>query len=97
MSCRWFEPFGAGNPKLSFLRATCGACGAFVMKDKHLKLRLSDGKARTFEAVWWDGCREIKGANSQTQYSHRISYVPETNEWQGNVRLQLVVEDLRER
>lgn len=91
-----FEPFGAGNPKPIFVTRDLRLLSEpFVMKDKHLKLRLSDGKARTFEAVWWDGVERSKGQTLKPNTRIELAYVPEVNEWQGNVRLQLVVEDLR--
>jgi hypothetical protein len=65
------------------------------MKEKHLKLRLSDNNRKQFEAVWWDGVEKSKGRTLATQTRIEIAYTPEANTWQGNTRLQLVVEDLR--
>jgi single-stranded-DNA-specific exonuclease len=91
-----FEPFGAGNPKPVFI--TSGLTlrdEPFVMKDKHLKLKLVDGERRGFEAVWWDGVERSKGRTPRTGQSIEIAYTPEANVWQGNRSLQLVVEDIR--
>lgn len=94
LSC--FEPFGAGNPKPIFVtRDFVLREEPFVMKDKHLKLKLIGTDNKTFEAVWWDGVERSKGQTLTPNSRIELAYVPEANEWQGNRRLQLVVEDLR--
>ena len=65
------------------------------MKSKHLKLRLVARGDKRFEAVWWDGVERSKGQTLKPNCSIELAYVPEANTWQGNTRLQLVVEDLR--
>jgi hypothetical protein len=65
------------------------------MKDKHLKLKLVDEHGKMFEAVWWDGVERSLGQTLTGGSSIELAYVPEANSWQGNTRLQLVVEDLR--
>ncbi|MBA3770727.1 MAG: hypothetical protein H0X08_09595, partial [Blastocatellia bacterium] len=67
----------------------------YVMKEKHLKLRLIDEDGRAFEAVWWDGVEKSKGQTLKVNSRIELAYVAEANNWQGNTRLQLVVEDLR--
>ncbi len=90
------EPFGIGNPKPVFLtRGLFLADEPWTMKDKHLKLKLADAKGRRFEAVWWDGVELSKGQTLKPKSSIELAYVAEANSWQGNARLQLVVEDLR--
>jgi single-stranded-DNA-specific exonuclease len=91
-----FEPFGAGNPKPVFVtRGLILRDEPFVMKEKHLKLKLSDRDGKGFEAVWWDGVERSKGQTLSTGARIEVAYTPEANIWQGNTRLQLVVEDLR--
>lgn len=91
-----FEPFGAGNPKPIFVtRGLILRDEPFVMKDKHLKLKLTDGNGKQFEAVWWDGVERSKGQTLKPNSRIELAYVAEANSWQGNTRLQLVVEDLR--
>lgn len=91
-----FEPFGAGNPKPIFVtRDLFLRDEPFVMKDKHLKLKLYSESGKQFEAVWWDGVERSKGQTLRAGSRIEIAYVAEANEWQGNKRLQLVVEDLR--
>lgn len=65
------------------------------MKEKHLKLRLADKTGKPFEAVWWDGVEKSKEQTLKPNSCIEIAYVAEANTWQGNTRLQLVVEDLR--
>ena len=89
------EPFGAGNPKPLFV--TSGLVvreEPRVMKEKHLKLWL-DGDGRRFEAVWWDGVERSKGRTLTPGSRIEVAYTAEANVWQSNVRLQLVVEDIR--
>ena len=91
-----FEPFGAGNPKPIFLTRGLRLVGEpFIMKDKHLKLKLADESGKAFEAVWWDGVERSLGQTLKPNSRIELAYVPEANSWQGNTRLQLVVEDLR--
>jgi single-stranded-DNA-specific exonuclease len=93
------EPFGQGNLKPKFLTKDLFLVGEpFVMKEKHLKLKLQDAKGKQFEAVWWDGVDKSAANIGQTlERNLRIElvYSPEANSWNGNTRLQLVVEDLR--
>lgn len=91
-----FEPFGAGNPKPVFVtRNLTLRDEPFVMKEKHLKLKLVGDNGRTFEAVWWDGVAKSSGQTLREGSRIELAYVAEANSWQGNTRLQLVVEDLR--
>jgi single-stranded-DNA-specific exonuclease len=91
-----FEPFGAGNPKPVFVtKDLILESEPFVMKEKHLKLRLVAKRGKRFEAVWWDGVDRSKGQTLKPNSSIELAYVPEANTWQGSTRLQLVVEDLR--
>lgn len=90
------EPFGAGNPKPVFLtKGLFVRDTPFVMKDKHLKLMLEDNERRRFEAVWWDGVERSKKRTLNTGSRIELAYTAEANNWQGNTRLQLVVEDIR--
>ncbi len=91
------EPFGMGNPKPRFLTKDLVLTREpFVMKDKHLKLKLADQDGKQFEAVWWDGVDKSKEQNLKVKSRIELAYTPEANNWNGNTRLQLVVEDLRE-
>lgn len=95
-SLKPFEPFGAGNPKPVFLtKGLTLRWEPSLMKEKHLKLKAVSDGGKFFEAVWWDGVERSKGQTLEAGSRIQIAYVPEANTWQGNTRLQLVVEDLR--
>ena len=90
------EPFGMSWRRPIFATSNLRVTGEpRPMKEKHLKLRLTDDAGRNFEAVWWnvlDG-----GATTTPSSGDRIelAYSPERNVWQGAERLQLVVQDLK--
>lgn len=91
-----FEPFGAGNPKPVFItKGLVVLEEPRVMKDKHLKLWLLGEGNRRFEAVWWDGVEQSMGRTLEQGTRIQLAYTAEANTWNGNTRLQLVVEDLR--
>ena len=91
-----FEPFGMGNPRPKFVTKDLTLTHEpFVMKEKHLKLKLADSSGKQFEAVWWDGVDKSKGQTLNAKTRIELAYTPEANTWNGNTRLQLVVEDLR--
>jgi single-stranded-DNA-specific exonuclease len=90
------EPFGQGNPKPKFLTKDLFLVNEpLVMKEKHLKLKLKDKQGKQFEAVWWDGVEKSSQKTLVRNLGIELVYSPEANSWQGNRRLQLVVEDLR--
>jgi single-stranded-DNA-specific exonuclease len=89
------EPFGAGNPRPVF--ATRGfrvLSEPQVIKEQHLKLRVAGDDNRPIEALWWRGLEE---SEQTPRVNERIdlAYEFEATRWQGDVRLQLNVKDLR--
>ena len=93
---RQLEPFGAGNPRPTFLTRNLRLSSEpLLMKEKHLKLRLTDAASKTFEAVWWNGAEETEGLNLRPNAQLDLAYTPEINRWNGQSRLQLVVKDAR--
>lgn len=90
------EPFGAGNPKPIFVTKNLTVSqDPYVMKEKHLKLKLRDENGRMLEAVWWDGVEKSKGQTLRPNYGIELAYTPEANTWNGNTRLQLIVSDVK--
>ena len=90
------EPYGAGNPKPKFATKDLIIVEEpYVMKEKHLKLKLADDGGRKFEAVWWDGVDKSKERTLKPKTRIELAYTPEANTWNGTTRLQLVVEDLK--
>ncbi|MDQ6785758.1 MAG: single-stranded-DNA-specific exonuclease RecJ [Acidobacteriota bacterium] len=90
------EPYGAGNPKPVFATRDLElVADPFVMKEKHLKLKLRDAKGKQLEAVWWDGVDKSRGQTLERNSRIELAYTPEANRWNGTTRLQLVVQDLK--
>src|SRR5947207_5487657 len=89
------EPFGAGNPRPVF--ATRGfrvMNEPQIIKEQHLKMRVAGEDNRPFEAIWWRGVEEVE-ATPQANQRIDLAYEFETNRWQGDIRLQLNVKDMR--
>jgi single-stranded-DNA-specific exonuclease len=90
------EPFGQGNPRPVFVTRDLTLIEEpLIMKEKHLKLRLRDAENRKFEAIWWSGVELADEKLLRPGNKLEIAYSPEINTWNGNQRLQLVVEDIR--
>lgn len=95
-SLKMLEPYGQGNRRPVFAtKDLILADEPFVMKEKHLKLKLRDAGGKYFEAVWWDGVEKSREQTLSPNSSIEVAYTPEANAWKGNVRLQLVVADVR--
>lgn len=95
---RSLEPFGAGWPRPVFVTRDFRIVGDVrVMKEKHFKFNVrAGGDARTHEVVWWGGA-EKTSATPEAGRDIELAYTVEANYWNGNTRLQLVVEDIRDR
>jgi single-stranded-DNA-specific exonuclease len=90
------EPFGAGNPRPVFVtRGLRIMSQPRVMKDKHLKMHLVGSGGRPLETVWWN-CLEHLQRTPETNAGIEVAYTIETNTWNGEMRMQLNVEDMRE-
>src|SRR5882672_6543545 len=89
------EPFGAGNPRPVFMTRGWRVMNEpQIIKEQHLKMRVAGEDNRPFEAIWWRGIEEIE-ATPQTNQRIDLAYDFETNRWQGDIRLQLNVKDMR--
>ena len=92
---RALEPFGAGNPRPVFVTRGLRVTSApQIIKEQHLKLRVAGDDNRPVEAIWWRGVAE---AEQRPQTNQRIdfAYELEANRWNGDIRLQLNVRDMR--
>jgi single-stranded-DNA-specific exonuclease len=90
------EPFGAGNPKPVFVTRNLSLDHEpYVLKDKHLKMKLRDENGRLLEALWWDGVEKSKEQTLRVNSGIELAYTPEANTWNGNTRLQLIVNDIK--
>jgi len=86
------QPFGEGNPEPVFISRglQVGSRQAVGQEGQHLRLAVSDGQ------IWWDAIAFRRGAETE-QLPDRIdlAYQLDMNEWNGQKRLQLVVQDWR--
>lgn len=92
---RVLEPFGAGNPRPLFATRDLRVLSEpQIIKDQHLKMRVAGADKRPLEAMWWRGVEEC---DRRPQVNDRLdlAYEFEANKWQGDIRLQLNVRDLR--
>jgi single-stranded-DNA-specific exonuclease len=89
------EPFGAGNPRPVF--ATRGfrvMSEPQVIKEQHLKLRVAGEDNRPLEAIWWRGLEESEQVPRANQRID-LAYELEVNRWNGEIKLQLNVRDMK--
>lgn len=86
------QPFGEGNPEPVFLSRglQVGSRQAVGQEGQHLRLAVSDGQ------VWWDAIAFRRGPETE-QLPDRIdlAYQLDMNEWNGQKRMQLIVQDWR--
>ncbi|HEX8720510.1 MAG TPA: single-stranded-DNA-specific exonuclease RecJ [Pyrinomonadaceae bacterium] len=88
------EPFGAGWPRPVFVTRGLRVVGEpRVLKSRHLKFGVAAG-GRVHDCIWWGGA-ERETATPRPGARIELAYSVEANCWNGNTRLQLVVEDLR--
>ena len=89
------EPFGAGNPRPVFVtRGFRVMSQPQIIKEQHLKMRVCGEDNRPFEAMWWRGVEEVE-ATPELNQRIDLAYEFEANRWQGDIRLQLNVRDMR--
>jgi single-stranded-DNA-specific exonuclease len=89
------EPFGAGWPRPVFVTKNLRVVGEpRVLKERHLKFGVAAGD-RVQDCIWWGGA-ERATATPRPGARIELAYSVEANCWNGNTRLQLVVEDLKE-
>ncbi|HEX7722458.1 MAG TPA: single-stranded-DNA-specific exonuclease RecJ [Pyrinomonadaceae bacterium] len=89
------EPFGAGNPRPVFMTRGWRVMNEpQIIKEQHLKMGVAGEDNRPFEAIWWRGVEEVE-ATPQANQRIDLAYDFETNRWQGDIRLQLNVKDMR--
>jgi single-stranded-DNA-specific exonuclease len=94
---RALEPFGAGNPRPVFVtRGFRVLSEPQIIKEQHLKLRLASAENRPIEAIWWRGIEEMEQTPAPNQRID-LAYELEANRWNGDIRLQLNVKDMRVR
>jgi len=92
---RTLEPFGAGNPRPVFVtRGLRVLSEPQTLKEQHLKLRVAGDDNRPFEAIWWRGVEETEQTPAVNQRLD-LAYELEANRWNGDIKLQLNVKDMK--
>jgi single-stranded-DNA-specific exonuclease len=92
---RALEPFGAGNPRPVFVTRNFRVLSEpQIIKEQHLKLRVAGPDNRPMEAIWWRGLEEVETPPKMNAHID-LAYEFEANRWQGDIRLQLNVRDMR--
>ena len=86
------EPFGTGNPAPVFAATVALSAAPRVLKEKHLKLKVSQGD-RAFDAVGW-GLAEKAPALAKAG-NLRVAFSLAVNDFQGVKDLQLVLKDVQ--
>jgi single-stranded-DNA-specific exonuclease len=96
---RQLEPHGMGNPKPTFVARNAIVANARRIGKAgpnqaapHLQLRLKDNRRVVWEAVSWRNGDRI-GELQANEHKIDIAFQLEMNEWNGEKRLQLVVQD----
>ena len=87
-------PFGPSNPSPLFLTedVTCGNCR--ILKDQHLKLWLrQEGSKRTMEAVAFRMAEFHPSISKGEPFN--IAYHVESNEFNGEKSIQLIIKDIK--
>ncbi|UCG12935.1 MAG: single-stranded-DNA-specific exonuclease RecJ [Deltaproteobacteria bacterium] len=82
------RPFGEGNPEPTFYCEDFRVENPRVLKDKHLKMTLRQGKVR-FDAIGFNLVR----SNRPPPIPKRLLYSPAWNYWRGEKRIQLQILD----
>jgi single-stranded-DNA-specific exonuclease len=93
---RQMEPCGVDNPQPVLLSqgVEVRERRAIGSEQQHLKLLLRDGRGAAWDAVWF---RQASRGGLAGQVPDRVdvAYTLEVNEWNGQRRLQLNIQDLR--
>lgn len=87
-------PFGPGNMNPTFIsRGVKDSGWSKVLKEEHLKFSIRVSNGDLMEGIGFGMANKLNVIKSG---AFDIVYHIEENEWQGNVRLQLMVKDVRE-
>ena len=94
-SLRKLAPFGEGNPEPVFYAggAEVSEVRSVGSDGKHIKLVLSFPGGRSLDAIGFSLAERIPGLHSQDRID--ILFQIDENEWQGSVKLQLKLVDMR--
>lgn len=86
-------PFGPGNMNPTFIsRAVKDSGWSKVLKEEHLKFSVRKNADELMDGIGFGMADKLKVVKSEP---FDMVYHVEENEWQGNVRLQMMVKDVR--
>jgi single-stranded-DNA-specific exonuclease len=90
---RQLEPFGLGNPTPVFaVRSAQLLAPPRVLKDKHLKLRVAQGK-KSADAVGWGLAERARTLAASQRVD--LAFTVDESLYQDMASLQLVIKDIR--
>jgi single-stranded-DNA-specific exonuclease len=91
-----FSPFGYGNREPLFVSPACRLSGApKLLKSRHVKFAVPDGKGGIVEAIAFDRpdiYHDLAAAGGNAEFV--LAYVPERKQWNSREYLQLRIRDL---
>ena len=86
-------PFGPQNPDPLFVTRNVSLKSHRVIKDKHLKMSVTQNGGRSFEAIAFGKASIVEDWNADAKFD--IAYHLDENEYMGHKTLQLVVKDMK--
>lgn len=89
------EPFGKGNPKPLFAQKQVQVLSQRLVgkERKFLKLTVRDGVSQPMDAIYFGPAEELQNLLERKKNEINITYYPEINEFQGNRRMQLMIQN----
>ncbi len=85
------EPFGHQFPEPVLRLAAVDVQSFKVLKEKHVKLRVTGPRGVGVDAIWFNAFAKDPDLSPETVSSRALFVTPQWNEWQGMRRLQLKV------
>jgi single-stranded-DNA-specific exonuclease len=91
-----FSPFGYGNREPLFIARKCRLSGRpKLIKERHVKFMVKDGRAPLFEVICFDRpdlYEDLLRSDGDSRLE--LVYIPEKKQWNGREYLQLRLKDL---
>ncbi|MDY6970963.1 MAG: single-stranded-DNA-specific exonuclease RecJ [Thermodesulfobacteriota bacterium] len=83
------SPFGEGNPEPLFLARSLEVLGSWVVGERHLKMKVRQGRGKVFEAIGFGLSDRLPLGGKALN----MVFTPELNPWQGYETIQLRIAD----
>ena len=88
------HPFGAGNPEPTLAVRNLSVLDAWVVGDRHLKLRVRHGSSLPFEGIGF-GMGSLAELGLSAEWPVDLAFMPEMNRWNGLDQIQLRIRDVK--